>query len=497
MIRRTRRASILVLGAVAAALSACTVGPNYHRPPAAAPVAYREIDGWKPAQPREAASGSPWWSIYDDPVLDGLERQIAISNQNLKAAEAAYREAQAIVDEARAGLYPTGTVDGSATRSSSAGAGAGGNAGSNKLIANQFSVSGGASWAPDLWGKIRRTVESNVASAQASAADLASARLSAQATLATDYFQLRVDDELKRVFDQTIYADRQALLVTTNQYNAGTAAETDVITAQTQLEGAQAQAINVGVQRAQLEHAIAVLVGSAPSGLTVEPAPMARTIPVAPAGIPSALLERRPDIAAAERQAASAHAQIGVAIAAYYPDITLSASTGFASSALQKLLTAASNVWSVGPALTETVFDAGLRDAQVAAARAVYDQSVANYRQAVLTAFQQVEDELAALRVLEDEAMVEDSAVRSAREALRLTLNQYQAGTVAYTSVVVAQTTVLGDEQSVLTILQNRLIASVALVEALGGGWTAAELPSPEQIKAGAPANAATGQTQQ
>jgi NodT family efflux transporter outer membrane factor (OMF) lipoprotein len=475
-------ARVLALGALATALSACTVGPNYHRPTAPTPVAYREINGWKPAQPRIAASGTAWWSIYDDPVLDKFEREIDVSNQNLKAAEEAYREAQAIVDEARAGYYPTVTGGASAIRSSNVVSGDHGNR--SNLVANQFGLTAGASWAPDLWGKIRRTVESNVASAQASAADLASARLSAQATLATDYFELRIDDELKRVLDETIVADQHALDIATNQYNAGFAAETDVITAQTQLEGVQAQAINVGVQRAQLEHAIAVLVGKPPTAFSIEPASTPRAIPVAPAGIPSTLLERRPDIAAAERLAASAHAQIGVAIAAYYPDITLSVSTGLANSALQNLFSVANNVWSLGPALSETAFDGGLRDAQVAAARAVYNESVANYRQTVLTAFQQVEDELAALRILENEAAVEDAALRSSREALRLTLNQYQAGTVSYTNVVVAQTTALGDEQAVLTILQNRLIASVALVQALGGGWMASALPSPEQIKA-------------
>jgi NodT family efflux transporter outer membrane factor (OMF) lipoprotein len=478
-------ASIALLAGASMLLAACTVGPNYHRPPAASvPVAYREVDGWKPATPREAASGTAWWTIYDDPALDELEGQIAISNQNLKAAEAAYRQAQAIVAEAQAGYYPTVTASGDATRSSSATQVGGA---SRTRISNEFTISGGASWAPDLWGRIRRTVESSVASAQSSAADIASARLSAQGTLAADYIQLRIDDDLKRVFDQTIEADRYALNVATNQFDAGFAPQTDVITAQTNLEGAQAQAINIGVQRAQLEHAIAVLVGKSPAGLTIAPAALARTVPVVPAGIPSTLLERRPDIAVAERTAAAAHAQIGVAIAAYYPDITLTASTGFGASMLQNLLTAAGNVWSVGPAVAETVFDGGLRDAQVQAARAAYDQSVASYRQTVLTAFQQVEDELSTLRILESEAKVEESALRSSREALRLTLNQYQAGTVAYTAVVLAQNTELADEQSVLTILQNRLIASVALVQALGGGWSQSDLPPSGQIEAGAP----------
>ena len=484
---RTRTRTICVSALALGALAACTVGPDYKRPPAPAPQAYREIDGWKPATPREAASGAIWWAIYSDPVLDGLETQIAISNQNLKATEAAYRQSAALVEEARAGYFPTITAGAGATRSATV-LDSKGTGSTTQFIGNEFTATGSASWAPDLWGRIRRTVESSVATAQASAADIASARLSAQGTLASDYFQLRIDDELKRVLDETITADQYALDVTTNQYNAGFAAQTDVITAQTQLQGVQAQEINIGVQRAELEHAIAVLIGKSPADLAIPSGSLTRTVPVIPTGIPSTLLERRPDIAVAERQAAAAHAQIGVAIAAYYPDITLSASIGLQNSLLQNLLTTASNVWSLGPSLTETVYDGGLRDAQVAAARASYEQTVANYRQTVLTAFQQVEDELSSLRILENEQGVEEAALRSSREALRLTLNQYQAGTVAYTAVVQAQTTELTDEQQVLTILQNRLIASVALVQALGGGWTQSELPPADQVRTSTPA---------
>ncbi len=387
------RRSILVSAlAISATLGGCTVGPDYRRPPAPAPVVYKEVAGWKSAEPKEAASGSAWWSIYDDKVLDGLERQVNISNENLKAAEAAYRQAQAIVEESRAGYFPTADLGASAARS---------NSGLSAKSQYQLGATGSVSWTPDIWGRIRRTVESNVATAQASAADLASARLSAQATLAIDYFDLRVADELRGVFDQTVDAYEKALEITRNQYSAGFAAQTDVITAEAQLRGAQAQAINVGVQRAQLEHAIAVLIGKAPADLSIPPLRLVRKIPVVPTGMPSALLERRPDIASSERQMASANALIGVAISAYYPNITLSASENFASSALQTLFNAANSVWSVGPQISETVFDAGLRDAQVAAARATYDQSVANYRQTVLTAFQQVEDQLAALRILE------------------------------------------------------------------------------------------------
>ncbi|HEY1722012.1 MAG TPA: efflux transporter outer membrane subunit [Magnetospirillaceae bacterium] len=463
----------------ALALSACTVGPNYKKPSAPTPESYKEIDGWKPASPVNAASGQAWWSIYQDAVLDGLEKQIDISNQNLKQAEAAYRQAAAIVDEARAGYYPTITAGGGATRSADNLSGSGS---SNRVISNQFTASFGASWEPDIWGKIRRTVESNVATAQADAADIASARLSAQATLATDYFELRVDDEMKHLFEETIEAYRHSLEITRNQFNAGTAAQTDVITAETQLEGAESQYINLGVQRSQLEHAIAVLTGKPPSGLTIVPAALDRTIPIPPTGMPSTLLERRPDVSATERQMAASNAQIGVAISAYYPDVTLSASAGFANSVLQNLFNAASTVWSFGPSISETVYDAGLRDAQVAAARAAYDQTVASYRQTVLTAFQQVEDQLAALRILEKQAAVEDTAAKSAHEAVRLTLNQYQQGTVAYTAVITAQTTALTDDESVLNILMNRLVASVTLVDALGGGWSTAQLPNASHI---------------
>ena len=471
--------------ALAATLAACTVGPDYHRPDAPPAAAFKELDGWKPATPREAASGSPWWSIYDDPALDGLERQVEISNQSLKTSEAAYREAVAIVDEARAGYFPTVSATASAQRSSTAGggftgSGAGGRGGGGGIVQNQFALSPTASWVPDIWGRIRRTVEADVATAQASAADLAAARLADQATLASDYFQLRIADEQKRVLDATVAADQQSLKIARNQFEAGFAAETDVVTAETQVENAQAQEIALGVQRAAFEHAIAVLIGKPPSDLAIAPLPepLGTTVPVAPVGVPSALLERRPDIAAAERTMQAANAQIGIAEVAYFPDLTLTATAGFASSALGNLLSLSNSAWSIGAAATETIFDGGLRGAQVRAAQAAYEGNVATYRQTVLTAFQQVEDELAALRILEQQAAAQDVALRSARRAEQLTLNQYQAGTLAYTSVVVAQTTALADEQTALSILQSRLVASSALVQALGGGWDASQLPS-------------------
>ncbi|MGH6989883.1 MAG: efflux transporter outer membrane subunit [Stellaceae bacterium] len=460
---------ILCLLTALLALAACTVGPDYHRPSAPEPAAYKEAKGWKPATPRRAGAGGAWWSVYRDPALDQLEHKVAISNQNLKAAAAAYRQAEALVDEARSNLYPTLAGSGSAQR--------GGSLAQGKPV-NQFSMTGAASWTPDIWGKIRRSIESQEATAQASAADLAAAQLSAEASLATDYFTLRATDEQKRLLDAAVHAYAESLRITQNQYHAGTAPLSSVLTARTQLEQTRAQAINTGVARAQLEHAIAVLAGEPPSALSIKVvAPMSNRVPVMPTGLPSALLERRPDIAAAERQMAAANAEIGVAIGAYYPDITLSASLGLAATALTNLFNASNALWAVGGAISDTVFDAGLRAAEVRAARAGYDEAVANYRETVLTAFQQVEDDLASLRILAREATAQSQTVRDARQAERLTMNQYLAGTVAYTSVVVAQTTALSNEEAALTILQNRLTASVALISALGGGWNAADLP--------------------
>jgi NodT family efflux transporter outer membrane factor (OMF) lipoprotein len=477
------RAALTGLGLVLA--SACTVGPDYQRPATAVPVSFKEQDGWKPGTPRDAANRGPWWSIYQDPALDSLERRVNIDNQTLKASEAAYREAAAMVRAGQASFYPTVTggpsVQGtSGGRSGGAAASGGGGGGPT----TQYALSGTLSWELDVWGRIRRTVEADVANAQASAGDLASARLSAQAMLATDYFQLRSQDDLKRLLEAAAVAYAASLRITQNQYKAGVASRADVAQAETQLKSTQAQAVNVGVMRAQLEHAIAVLIGQPPASFAIPAAPVAMTVPAIPVGVPSALLERRPDIAAAERRVANANAEIGVAIAAYYPSLTLSASVDYTSAALGTLLQAANRVWSVGPQLAETLFDGGLRGAQVDQARASYDQAVATYRQTVLTAFQQVEDQLAALGVLDRQARIQADAVKSAQNAERLILNQYKAGTVAYTSVVTAQTTALTNEQSALTIFQNRLTASVALVQALGGGWEASQLPSPDAVSA-------------
>jgi NodT family efflux transporter outer membrane factor (OMF) lipoprotein len=457
-------------------LAACSAaGPDYRRPALDVPRAFKEQPGWKAIEPQDGAARGPWWQVYRDPVLDELERRVEVSNQNLKAAEAAFRQARAAVEEARAGLFPALSASGGAQRS-------GTRAGQADAVANRYDAALGANWEPDVWGRIRRSVEASAASARASAADLASARLSAQATLATDYFELRAQDELERLLDQTIAGYARTLEITRNQYEAGYVALADVVTAETTLRSAQAQAIQVGVLRAQLEHAIAVLTGQPPAALAIAASAHEDEVPRIPAGLPSALLERNPAIASAEHAVIAANAQIGVNLSAYYPDITLSASYGFASAALGELLHADQALWSLGAAFSQVLFDAGARRARVEQARAAYDQNVAVYRQTVLTAFQQVEDQLATLRILEQEAGARAQAVGLARQAVSLTINEYEAGAVPYTSVVTAQTAELDDEQAALTVRENRLVASVALIEALGGGWSTARLPCPGRL---------------
>jgi NodT family efflux transporter outer membrane factor (OMF) lipoprotein len=464
---------------VTGTLTACAVGPNYHRPPAPTPSHFKEADGWKPAEPREAASGTAWWSVYEDATLDSLEKQVEISNQTLKASEAAWREAVAVAQVAGAQIYPTTAINATAQRSRgtvTSFTSTNPNSGTRPAPVNEFSVNGSASWDLDIWGRIRRTIESDVASAKASESDLAGARLSAQATLAVDYMELRLTDEQIQLLADTIKGYQRSLEITQNQYKVGVAAKADVITAQTQLEGAQSQQIGLGVTRAQLEHAIAVLIGKPPADFTLTPASLAATIPVVPTGVPSALLERRPDISSAERKMAAANAQIGVAVAAYFPDLTLSGSYGFASPVTAGLLRAPNNVWSVGAAASDALLDFGARRYQVREARAAYDGTVATYRQTVLTAFQQVEDELAALRILEGQYQVADQTVKDANLAVTLTLNQYRAGIVAYTAVVTAQAIALTDAQALLSVRQSRLVASVTLIQALGGGWSTQDL---------------------
>ena len=476
---RSRLPVAVAAALLTAAVSAgCAVGPNYHRPSAPVPQRFKEAEGWKPAEPREAASGSQWWSVYDDATLDSLEKQVEVSNQTLKASEAAWREAVAIVSAARAGFLPTvGVV---ATGSRSGGPGSARGSGVTPPVAvhpaNQFELNGTGSWDIDVWGRIRRTVESDVANARASEADLAAARLSAQAQLAIDYIALRVADEQQQLLEETVEAYKRSLEITENQYHVGVVAKADVITAETQLHGAESQRIAIGVTRATLEHAIAVLIGKGPGDFSLPPATLGTVVPVIPLGVPSALLERRPDIAAAERRMAAANAQIGVAVSAYFPDLTLNGSFGYVSNVVSGLVKAPNNLWSFGGSATDTLLDFGARPAQVRQARATYDAAVALYRQTVLTAFEQVEDELATLRILEQQVQVQEQTVKSANLAVQLTLNQYKAGTIAYTSVVTAQTIAFADAQTLLNIRQTRLIASVSLIEALGGGWNAASL---------------------
>jgi NodT family efflux transporter outer membrane factor (OMF) lipoprotein len=464
----------LVALTTALLLSACTVGPDYRRPAAVIPSDYKEMAGWKKAEPRDHEIRGKWWAIYGDPVLDSLIEQVSVSNQTLAQSEAQYRQARALVAQARAAYFPVLSASAAETRSRPS---SGSNTVNRRGIATQHEIALDASWEPDLWGRVRRSVEANVASAQASAADLESVRLSLQTQLAQNYFLLRAVDAQQQLFRDTVRAFDESLKLTQNRYNAGVVARADVVQAQTQLRTTQAQAIDLQVQRAQLEHAIAVLTGKPPAEFTLAPSPLVGVPPLIPVGLPSELLERRPDIAGAERRMASANAQIGVAQAAYFPTLSLSASGGFQNTSLSNLFTTPARFWSLGATLAQTLFDAGLRRARTEQAVALYDQTVASYRQTVLQSFQEVEDNLAALRILEEEAAVQEEAVALARQALQLTLNQYKAGIVSYINVLTAQTTAFAAERTAVDLSNRRLAASVALVRAVGGGWTAAALP--------------------
>jgi NodT family efflux transporter outer membrane factor (OMF) lipoprotein len=470
-----RRLRILaLLAGLFALLSACTVGPNYVKPSVETPPAYKESgDGadWQKAKPQDDTIRGAWWKAFNDPGLDALEEQVVISNQNIVLAEAQYRQALALVSASRAGYFPTVTADAAYNRSRRPSTGSSGNTTRSSGTISDYLISGTASWEPDIWGKIRRSVEASEAGAQASAADLEAMRLSVQADLAQNYFQLRTLDAQRELLDSTVKAYTTFLELTKNRYASGVASRADVLQAETQLKTAKAQAIDTGVQRAQLEHAIALLIGKPASAFSIKPAPLAATPPSITAGLPSALLERRPDIAGAERRAAAANARIGIAEAAYYPNITLNASGGFESSHLAKWLTWPNRLWSVGTSVLETVFDAGLRGAQTEQAKAAYAASVAEYKQTVLNSFKEVEDNLAALRILEEEAQVQDEAVKAARQSVALTTNQYKAGIVSYLNVVTVQTIALSNERTAIDILGRRMSAGVLLIKALGGGW--------------------------
>ncbi|MFM0201147.1 efflux transporter outer membrane subunit [Paraburkholderia fungorum] len=474
-----RALTIAVAAALATLLAGCAVGPDYKRPAAEIPASYKEAaPGWKVAQPADQQDRGDWWTIYEDPQLNALEDKLNASNQTIAQFAAAYRQARALVGEARAAYFPTVGASLGATRSGNGSSSSGiSTTGSSRSgINNRFNAQLDASWEPDLWGSVTRSVNAQKAGQQGAAADLANARLSAQATLAQTYFSLRALDSTQKLLDDTVAAYQRSLQLTQNQYAAGVAARSDVIQAQTQLQSAQAAAIDNGVQRAQDEHAIAVLVGEPASTFSVPAMPLTATPPAVPAQMPSALLERRPDIASAERKAAAANEQIGVAIAAFFPSLTLSATGGFENSVFSQLLTAPSRFWTLGPQLAATIFDAGLRQAQTEAARAVYDQNVATYRQTILAAFQDVEDNLASQRILAQEIVVQQQAVDSARQALAIVTNEYKAGTVGFVNVLTAQTTAFLAEQKLESIAGQRMVSSVGLVKALGGGWDTAQM---------------------
>ncbi|OMG69839.1 efflux transporter outer membrane subunit [Burkholderia ubonensis] len=481
--RARRPLAAAVAFAAAVLLAGCAVGPDYHRPDTPMPAAFKEAPaGWKVAQPADGADRGAWWRVYGDPQLDTLIDKLNASNQTIAQSAAAYRQARALVAEARAAYFPTVGLTASGSRSRtpraslSSGSSSSFGGGSSGSIGNSYSVGLDASWEPDLWGKVSRTVGAQRAGEAAAAADLANARLSQQATLAQTYFQLRTADALQNLLDDTVASYARSLQLTQNRYAQGVAARADVIQAQTQLQSAQAAAIDNGVARAQYEHAIATLIGEPASTFSLPPLPLAAEPPVTPVGVPSALLERRPDIAAAERRAAAANEQIGVAIAAFFPTLTLSAQGGVQSSVWSNLFTLPARFWTVGPQLAATLFDAGLRAAQTEAARATYDQDVAAYRLSVLTAFQDVEDNLASQRILAQEIDVQRQAVDSAEHALAIVTNQYKAGTVDYLNVLTAQTTAFSAHQKLATIAGQRMVSSVGLVKALGGGWDVSQI---------------------
>jgi NodT family efflux transporter outer membrane factor (OMF) lipoprotein len=473
-ISRTPLAAALTL-----LMSGCMVGPDYHRPPVPVPATYRELPGWTQAEPAAAAPKGDWWTGFNDPLLNELEPQVVVSNQTVRQSYANYQEALAEVRVARAGLFPTIGVTGSATRARSA---TGNLSSTNSSLSgfqkvnNSGSLEGDLSWELDVWGQVRRQIEENAATAQASEATLANATLSEQIALATAVIDLRVSDANIDLLTQTVAAYQHYLNVIADQDKAGTIPPSDLITARTQLETAQSNLINLGVARAQYAHAIAVLVGKNPEELDIPHSTTLPTLPSIPVGVPSTLLERRPDIATAERQMAAENAAIGVAISAYYPTISLSALDGFTQSPLSGLLHAANYVWSLGGSASETIFDGGLRSGQVAAAKAAYDGALANYRGTVLTAFEGVENDLSGLRILAQQSEVLDSAVKDATRGAEIAFNEYQAGTVDYTTVATAQAAQLTNQQSALSVQEQRLVDAANLIGDLGGGWSASDL---------------------
>jgi len=470
-------APLLSAAAIATALllGGCAVGPDYVRPQLDLPTAYKEQGPWKKAEPGQIDSNQRWWEAYRDPVLNGLIEQANQANQNIRLAEAQYRQAQATAAIARASLWPSIGASAGATRAQTNSPTAG------SRLTDTYSVGLNASWEADIWGRVRRSVENGDAASQASAASLGAARLSIQATLAQNYLQLRVTDLQKDLYARTVAAYTRSFQLTRHQYDAGVALRSDVALAETQLRAAQAQLIDLDATRNQLEHAIAILLGKAPAAfslapLTTDAAALQASMPAIPTGLPSDLLERRPDIANAERLAAAANANIGVARAAYFPALTLSASGGYSGVSFSQLFDTPSRVWSLGSTLAAVLFDGGARSARNDQATAAFDGAVATYKQTVLGGLQEVEDNLSTLRVLDQESQVQDQAVKAAQLSERLALSQYQAGTTTYLSVVTTQATSLTNQRTAVTLLGRQLVASVALIKATGGGWTVAEI---------------------
>jgi NodT family efflux transporter outer membrane factor (OMF) lipoprotein len=466
------------------ALTGCVVGPNYHQPSTPpAPAAFKELPPpnppngrWKQAQPSDAQLKGKWWELYGDPQLNALEEKIAVSNQTLKASMEEYFEARDQVRVARSNYYPTLTAGPSVSRTRLSNNEPNGSKVTNFQY-NTFVLQGEVSWEPDLWGAVRRSVEEARANAQASAADLANVALSLQGELASDYFEMRGLDSQQQVLDNTVKADTDYLSLTQIRFKGGVATDVDVAQAETQLETVKAQDIDVGVARAQYEHAIATLTGQPASTFSLAPAPLTLSLPAIPAGVPSELLERRPDIAAAERRTAAANDQIGIAISAFYPNVQLGGAGGFESGNPGTWIQGPSELWSLGGSAIETLFDAGRRHAITDQARDAYELQTANYRQSVLNAFQEVEDNLAALRILDNEAQTQAVAVEAARRSLRISTDRYRGGVTTYLEVLTAQTTQLANERTQDDITTRQFVASVQLIEALGGGWNRTQLP--------------------
>lgn len=468
------------------ALTGCVVGPNYHQPAVPPPpAAYKELPpppnppngDWKQAQPADAQLKGNWWELYGDPQLNTLEEKIAVSNQTLKASMEAYFQAREQIRVVRANYYPTLSAGPSISRTRESYNQPNTVRGTTQYQYNTFGLQGQASWEPDLWGSVRRSVEEARANAQASAADLANVALSLQSELATDYFQMRGLDSQQQLLDNTVTADADYLQLTQIRFKGGVATEVDVDQAETQLETVKAEAIDIGVARAQFEHAIATLIGQSASTFALATEPLTLPLPAIPAGVPSDLLERRPDIAAAERRADAANAQIGVAVAAFYPNVQIGGTGGFESGSAGTWIQGPSALWSLGGSAVELLFDAGRRHAITDQAREAYEEQAANYRQSVLNGFQEVEDNLAALRILKDEAGTQEAAVESARRSLQVSTNRYKGGVTTYLEVLTAQTTQLADERTQVDITTRQFTSSVQLVAALGGGWSRAQLP--------------------